>query len=144
MLRDFLSGNSQSTRRSWLARPGPNDPEMIAQLITQLQSALQNSKDGINWDLALQQANVVRGPLQPVHHACRARHPRAGDRRRSALAQRGHRDLRTDGVAATVQPLRMGRHHHADLDATGRPVATSISNSLATVLQEQAPEEMSQ
>ena len=55
MLRDFLSGNSQIDPSQLAGAAGlPNDPEMIAQLITQLQSALQNSKDGINWDLALQ------------------------------------------------------------------------------------------
>ena len=72
MLREFLSGNSQIDPSQLAGAAGlPNDPEMIAQLITQLQSALQNSTDGINWDLALQQGKGVRRPHQPV--------PRSGD-----------------------------------------------------------------
>jgi putative hydrolase len=145
MLRDFLSGNSQIDPSQLAGAAGlPNDPEMIAQLITQLQSALQNSKDGINWDLALQQGTAFAARTSqsatPAEHA--------------ALEQ-------ALGIAAlwlseatviselTVSPRLFSRSEWVAATMPiwtqlAEPVATSISNSLATVLQEQAPEEMSQ
>ncbi|MDQ1584049.1 MAG: hypothetical protein QOF36_2103, partial [Microbacteriaceae bacterium] len=57
MLRDFLSGNSSIDPSQLAGAAGlPNDPASIAQLIGQLQDALRNGGDGINWDIALEQA----------------------------------------------------------------------------------------
>src|SRR5689334_3114819 len=57
MLREFLSGNGELDPARLASAAGlPNDPEMVQRLIGQLQSALQNSGDGIDWGLALEQA----------------------------------------------------------------------------------------
>ena len=62
MLRDFLAGNTDIDPAKLAGAAGlPNDPEMVAQLIAQLQNALQNSGDGINWGLALEQAKSIAG-----------------------------------------------------------------------------------
>ena len=62
MLRDFLAGNTDIDPAKLAGAAGlPNDPEMIAQLIGQLQSALANSGDGINWGIALEQAKSIAG-----------------------------------------------------------------------------------
>jgi hypothetical protein len=57
MLRDFLSGDSELDPAKLASAAGlPNDPELVQRLIGQLQQALQNSGEGINWGLALEQA----------------------------------------------------------------------------------------
>jgi putative hydrolase len=145
MLRDFLSGNSQIDPSQLAGAAGlPNDPEMIAQLITQLQSALQNSKDGINWDLALQQGKAFAArssqPTTPAEHA-------ALEQALSVAAL--WLSEATVISELTVSPRLFSRSEWVAATMPiwtqlAEPVATSISNSLATVLQEQAPEEMSQ
>jgi putative hydrolase len=144
MLREFLSGNSQIDPSQLAGAAGlPNDPEMIAQLITQLQSALQNSKDGINWDLALQQGKAFAARTsQPPAPAQRAALEQAlgiaelwlGEATFiSELTTTPRLFSRSEWVAATM-PI---------WTQLAEPVATSISDSLAAVLEEQAPEEMS-
>ena len=60
MLRDFLAGNSEIDPSKLASAAGvPNDPALVAQLMSKLQDALQNSGDGINWDLAMEQAKAV-------------------------------------------------------------------------------------
>ena len=62
MLRDFLSGNSEIDPNKLASAAGlPNDPALVAQLMGKLQEALQSSGDGINWDLATEQAKAVAG-----------------------------------------------------------------------------------
>ena len=57
MLREFLAGNTDIDPAKLASAAGlPDDPEMVQRLIGQLQQALQNSGDGINWGLALEQA----------------------------------------------------------------------------------------
>src|SRR4051812_16364655 len=60
MLRDFLSGNSELDPAQLASAAGlPADPELMQRLIGQLQQALQNSGDGINWSLAQEQASAL-------------------------------------------------------------------------------------
>ena len=62
MLRAFLEGNTDIDPAKLVGAAGlPNDPEMVKQLITQLQHALQHSGDGINWGLASEQAKGIAG-----------------------------------------------------------------------------------
>src|SRR5690554_270816 len=69
MLREMLSNQSGLDPEQLAGAAGlPNDPEQIAQLIRQLQSALQNSGDGINWGLALDQAKA-RAAMEPAESA---------------------------------------------------------------------------
>lgn len=144
MLRDFLAGNSEIDPSKLAGAAGlGNDPALVAQLMSQLQNALQSSGDGINWDLALDQAKAVankeRVPSLPAE--------------RESLEQAFHvaalwldeavfiSELnstpkiisRTEWVSATM-PI---------WTQLAGPVATSIADALTRVLQEQSPEEMS-
>lgn len=144
MLRELLSGNSDINPAQLAQAAGlPNDPEMIAQLMSQLQSAMQSSGDGVNWDVALQQATAIAsGTSQPTTPADR-----------EAVEQ-------AFGIAAlwlseatwiselTAPPRLMSRIEWTNATMPvwtqlAEPVALSIANALTDVLRQQAPEEMS-
>ncbi|HEV7955971.1 MAG TPA: zinc-dependent metalloprotease [Marisediminicola sp.] len=144
MLRELLSGNSNIDPAQLANAAGlPNDPAMVAQLMAQLQSAMQHSGDGVNWDIALQQASAIAsGTSQP-----------ATPSERDALEQ-------AFGIAAlwlseatyvselTVKPRLMSRIEWTNATMPvwtqlAEPVALSIANALTDVLRQQAPEEMS-
>jgi putative hydrolase len=143
MLRDFLSGNASIDPSQLAGAAGlPNDPASIAQLLDQLQNALRSNGDGINWEIALEQAKTLAGKdattVQPADS--------------SALAQAFHvAALWLDEVAnvaeLTVEPQLIGRVEWARQTMPfwtqlAEPVALSISDALTKVLREQAPEEM--
>jgi putative hydrolase len=143
MLRDFLSGNASIDPSQLAGAAGlPNDPASIAQLLGQLQNALQNSGDGINWEIALEQARTLAGK--------EARATDSADR--SALEQAFHvaalwLDEVTTVSELTVEPQLIGRVEWARQTMPlwtqlAEPVALSISDALTRVLTEQAPEEM--
>ncbi len=144
MLNQFLSGNSEIDPERLARAAGlPNDPEMIKNLIGQLQSALQSSGDGINWGLSLDQAKAIAAK------DVRATTPAE----RSSIEQSFHvaalwLDEATEISELTTTPKLMSRTEW--ITATmpfwtqlAEPVALSIANSLTDVLREQAPEEMS-
>jgi putative hydrolase len=144
MLNQFLSGNSEIDPERLASAAGlPNDPEMIKNLIGQLQSALQSSGDGINWGLSLDQAkNIAAKDVRSTTPA-----------ERSSIEQSFHvaalwLDEVTEISELTATPKLMSRTEW--ITATmpfwsqlAEPVALSIANSLTDVLREQAPEEMS-
>ena len=143
MLRDFLAGNTDIDPARLAGAAGlPNDPEMVAQLIAQLQSALQNSGDGINWGLAIEQAKGIaaRGTVVSL------------PAERSQLEQAFHvaslwLDEVTEISALTAEPRLMSRQEWVTATMPvwtqlAEPVATSIANSLTDVLKESAPEDM--
>jgi putative hydrolase len=144
MLRDFLAGNSDIDASKLANAAGlPNDPALLRQLMGQLQNALNSSDDGINWGLAEEQAKSIA----------------ASDSKKTTPAET--EALEQSFVVAelwlsesttiselTVTPKLISRVEW--IKATmpvwiqlAEPVATSIANSLTTVLREQAPEEMS-
>jgi len=144
MLSQFLSGNSEIDPAKLASAAGlPNDPEMLKNLIGQLQNALQSSEEGINWTLALDQAKTLAAkdvrPITPGE--------------RSAIEQSFHvaalwLDEATEITELTTTPKLLSRTEW--ITATmpfwiqlAEPVATSIADSLTDVLREQAPEEMS-
>ena len=144
MLRDFLSGNSEIDPNKLASAAGlPNDPALVAQLMGKLQEALQSSGDGINWDLAIEQAKAVanrdRQPSLPAE--------------RSALEQAFHvaalwLDEATFISELTVTPRLISRTEWVTTTMPiwtqlAEPVATSIADALTRVLHEQSPEEMS-
>jgi putative hydrolase len=144
MLSQFLSGNGEIDPARLASAAGlPDDPEMIRNLIAQLQSAMQSSGDGINWDLALEQAKTLAA--KDVVETSPAD--------RSALEQAFHvaalwLDEATFVSELTSTPRLMSRTEW--ITATmpiwtqlAEPVALSIANSLTQVLRDQAPEEMS-
>lgn len=145
MLREFLAGNSDIDPAKLAGAAGlGNDPALVAQLMSQLQNALQTSGDGINWDLALQQATTVAGkdrvPSLPVERSSieQAFHVAALwlDEATfiSELSSPPKLISRTEWVTATM-PI---------WTQLAGPVAESIADALTQVLREQSPEEMSE
>jgi putative hydrolase len=143
MLRDFLAGNTDIDPAKLAGAAGlPNDPEMVAQLISQLQNALQNSGDGINWGLALEQAKGIAGRGTVVSLPAE----------RSQLEQAIHvASLWLDEVTSiselTTEPRLMSRQEWVAATMPvwtqlAEPVAGSIANSLTEVLRQNAPEDM--
>lgn len=144
MLRDFLAGNSNIDPAKLAGAAGlGNDPALVAQLINQLQSALQSSGDGINWSLSLEQAKAVAGkdrvPSLPGERSSldQAFHVAALwlDEATfvSELSSAPKLISRTEWVSATM-PI---------WTQLAEPVAVSIADALTQVLHEQSPEEMS-
>jgi putative hydrolase len=143
MLREFLAGNTNIDPAKLASAAGlPNDPEVVAQLIQQLQNALQSSGDGVNWGLALEQAKGLASHSTVVSLPAE----------RSQLDQAFHvaslwLDEATFVSALSTEPRLMSRTEWVTATMPvwtqlAEPVATSISNSLAEVLHDQAPEEM--
>lgn len=143
MLRDFLAGNTNIDPARLAGAAGlPNDPEMVAQLISQLQSALANSGDGINWGLALEQAKSIAGRGTVVSVPAE----------RAQLEQSLHvASLWLDEVTSitelTAEPVLMSRQEWVTATMPvwtqlAEPVAGSIANSLTEVLGKNAPEEL--
>jgi putative hydrolase len=144
LLRDFLGGNASIDPAQLASAAGlPNDPELIGRLMEQLQSALQSSGEGVNWTLALDQAKTIASRTSVVSLPAE----------RSALEQALHvASLWLDEVTYVSQlssePRLMSRSEWVAAtmplwQQLAEPVANSISNSLADVLHDQAPEEMS-
>ena len=145
MLNEFLSGNGAFDPSQLAGAAGlPNDPEMIARLMSQLQSAMSASgTDGINWGLAREQAEALASRSSVVSLPAE----------RSQLEQALHVASLwlaevTEISELSVEPRLMSRTEWVSttLDVWSQlaePVANSIADSLSTTLQEQAPEEMS-
>jgi putative hydrolase len=143
MLRAFLEGNTDLDPSKLASAAGlPNDPEMVAQLIAQLQNALKTSGDGINWGLALEQAKNIASRTTVVSLPAE----------RSQLEQAFHVASlwlaeATEISELTVEPRLMSRSEWVAATMPiwiqlAEPVATSIADSLTEVLKDQAPEEM--
>ncbi|WP_150308320.1 zinc-dependent metalloprotease [Planctomonas psychrotolerans] len=143
MLREFLSGNSGLDPAQLAGAAGlPADPEVVRQLMMQLQSALQSSGDGINWGVATDQAKALANrTAESISDAARS----------ELTAAFGVAGLWLGEVTyvseLTAAPKLMSRGEW--ITATmpiwiqlAEPVATSISDALTQVLTEQAPEEM--
>jgi len=143
MLREFLAGNADFDPSQLASAAGlPNDPALIAQLMSQLQNALKSSADGVNWDVALEQAKRLSTASTIVSLPAE----------RSQLEQAFHVASlwlaeTTEISELTVEPRLMSRTEWVTATMPiwiqlAEPVATSISNSLSTAFKEQAPEEL--
>ncbi|MDZ4044658.1 MAG: zinc-dependent metalloprotease, partial [Rhodoglobus sp.] len=143
MLREFLAGNGEIDPSQLAGAAGlPNDPELVAQLIGQLQNALQSSGDGVNWDLALEQAKGLAARTSVVSLPAE----------RSQLEQALHvASLWLDEVTAisslASEPRLLSRSEWviATMPVWTQlvePVATSIADALTEVLTQSAPDEM--
>ncbi len=144
MLRDFLAGNSELDPSQLASAAGlPADPELVRRLIGQLQQALQNSGDGINWSLAQEQATALAARSAVTATPAEV----------SALEQALHvaslwLDEATDIASLTTEPTLLTRAGWAEATIPvwtqlAEPVAESIASALTRVLEEQAPEELS-
>ncbi|HWD62228.1 MAG TPA: zinc-dependent metalloprotease [Humibacter sp.] len=143
MLRQFLSGNGSFDPQQLAGAAGlPGDAASIQALMSQLQSALHSSGDGINWDVALEQGTTIASK----------------DAVEATPAERAELDqafnvaaLWLDEVTSiselTSTPTLLSRRQWVKdtmpvWTQLAEPVATSISDALTQVMQEQAPEEM--
>lgn len=143
MLREFLAGNGNIDPAKLASAAGlPDDPEVVARLMQQLRSAMESSTDGVNWGLALEQAKGLASRSTVVSLPAE----------RSQLEQAFHvaalwLDEATYLSSLTSEPRLMSRSEWVTAtmpvwSQLAEPVATSISNSLAEVLRDQAPDEM--
>ena len=143
LLREFLAGNTNIDPAQLASAAGlPDDPDAVAKLIAQLQSALSSSTEGVNWGIALEQAKTIASHSSVVSLPAE----------RSQLEQALHvaslwLDEATFVSSLNSEPRLMSRTEWATATMPiwtqlAEPVATSISNSLSDVLREQAPEEL--
>ena len=139
MLREFLAGNGDIDPAKLASAAGlPNDPEMVAQLISQLQNALQTSGDGVNWGLALEQATGLASRSSVVSLPAE----------RTQLEQSFHVASlwlaeATQISELTTAPRLISRTEWVTMTMPiwtqlAEPVATSIADALSGVLEEQA------
>ncbi|MFC6172580.1 zinc-dependent metalloprotease [Subtercola frigoramans] len=144
MLRQFLSGNSELDPSKLASAAGlPSDPAAVAALMQQLQSAMQNTTDGVDWKVALNAAQEIASAETVVSS------PAA----KSALEQALHvAELWLDEVTYVAElaasPKLMSRREWVTASMPvwtelAEPVALSIANALTQVLKDQAPEELS-
>lgn len=144
MLRDFFAGNTDMDPSKLAGAAGlGNDPALVAQLMSQLQNAMQADGDGINWSLALDQATAVasrervpslaaeRSSLEEAFHVAALWLDEATFV--SELSSPPKLISRTEWVTATI-PI---------WTQLAEPVATSIADALTRMLHEQSPEELS-
>jgi len=143
MLRELLSGNSDIDPAKLASAAGlPDDPAMIAQLMSQLHSAMQYSGEGVNWDIARQQATAIStSESQPTSTADQAALEQAF---KIAALWLGEATFVSE---LTVTPKLMSRAEWVRATMPvwtqlAEPVALSISDALTDVLRQQAPSEM--
>jgi putative hydrolase len=143
MLRDFLNGNGAIDPSKLASAAGlPDDPQLVAQLISQLQEALQSGGDGVNWGLALDQAKNIASHSTVVSLPAE----------RSQLEQALHVASLWLAEATNISELSSGPRLMSRTEwvvetmpvwtQLAEPVATSIADSLTRVLEEQAPDEL--
>lgn len=143
MLRAFLSGQGNIDPSQLAGAAGlPTDPAMLAQIMGQLQDALRSGGDGVNWNLALDQAKQLASRSTVVSLPAE----------RSQLEQALHVASlwlaeTTEITELTVEPKLMSRTEWVTATMPiwiqlAEPVATSIANSISAAFKEQAPEEL--
>ncbi|MCS5496606.1 zinc-dependent metalloprotease [Cnuibacter physcomitrellae] len=144
MLRAFLSGNSDIDPSRLASAAGlPSDPAAVSNLMQQLQNAMQASGDGIDWTAAERQAVELAGQGgTSVTDQARAQYDQV-----LHVASLWLDEATSLGDSAHAPGL-MTRAEWAKATTPvwsqlAEPVASSISDALTSVLQEQAPEEMS-
>ncbi len=143
MLRELLSGNSDIDPAKLASAAGlPNDPAMIAQLMSQLRAAMTQGGDGINWDNATAQArSIATSGTVAIPPADREAIDTAFG---IAALWLGEVTFISD---LTTTPRLLTREEWVTATMPvwtqlAEPVAVSIANALTDVLREQATEEM--
>lgn len=145
-LKDFLAGKGGDAAELAAAAGLPNDPQLIAKMIEQLQAALGNSdnSDGsVNWKLATDQARAIarEGAFAVSDDARKAIRDAVSigalwlDQATSMSALTNDPKLVTRELwVADAMPL---------IEALSAPVANKMSEALAQNLRDNAPEELS-
>lgn len=143
MLARFLSGEGELDPSKLAGAAGlPTDPLMVARLMSQLQRAMNANVDGIDWQLARDEAGRIaaQGSIRTSTDEL--------DQVRQALNVAAlWLDEATGITQLTAEPALMTRADWARLTLPvwtqlAEPVATSIADSLTTVLDQQVPEEL--
>jgi putative hydrolase len=145
-LKDFMAGKGGDAAELAAAAGLPNDPQLIAKMVEQLQAALgsqENADGSVNWKLATDQAkNIAREGALQVTDASRKSI-------RDALSIGTlWLDQATSMPGLTNEPKLLTRELWvADamplFEALSSPVANKMSEALAQNLKENAPEELS-
>ena len=144
MLRELLSGGSEIDPAKLASAAGlPNDPAMLANLMSQLTAAMQQTGDGIDWSPATAQARTIAtaGTL-PSTSAEQAALEQALNIAALWLSEA------TVISDLTATPRLLSREEWVSATMavwTGlaEPVALSIANALTDVLRQQGGDEMS-
>ena len=143
MMRKFLAGEGDIDPSKLAGAAGlPTDPLMVARLMGQLQQAMNSTGEGINWQLARDEASRIaaEGSLRPNQTQL--------DELRQALHLAAlWLDEATSITQLTSEPSLTTRADWARLTLPvwtqlAEPVALSIADSLTEVLDEQVPEEL--
>ncbi|GAB3802862.1 zinc-dependent metalloprotease [Humibacter antri] len=143
MLRQFLSGNASFDPSQLAGAAGlPGDAASIQALMSQLQGALRSSSDGIDWNIALEQGTTIAS--KDALEATPA--DRASLDQAFTVAALWLDEVTSISELMTTPVLMSRRQWVKDTmpvwTQLAEPVATSISDALTNVMQEQAPEEM--
>ncbi len=143
MLRRFLAGDVSFDAGALAGAAGlPGDAASIQALISQLQSALRSPSDGINWDVAQEQGTAIAS--KDAVEATAAE--RAALDQAFVVAALWLDEVTSISELTTTPVLLSRRRWVKDTMPVWRqlaePVATSISDALTEVMQEQAPEEL--
>jgi putative hydrolase len=145
-LKDFMAGKGGDAAELAAAAGLPNDPNLIAKMVEQLQTALgqaDNADGSVNWKLATDQARTI---AREGAHAIDERTRKAI---RDALSIGSlWLDEVTSISALTTEPKLLTRELWvADamplFEALSAPVANRMSEALAQNLKDNAPEELS-
>lgn len=143
MLREILSG-AEGVDMSKLAGVAglPGDPVSLTNLMRQLQAAMNTGGEGVNWDVAMEQAkSIALSTVKPVSAIQQAEMDQAfhvaglwlsDATALSELAMHASLITRLEWIEQTM-PL---------WTQLAEPVSQSIAEALTTVLRDQAPEEM--
>ncbi|WP_179873409.1 zinc-dependent metalloprotease [Microcella indica] len=143
MMRKFLAGEGDIDPSKLAGAAGlPTDPLMVARLMGQLQQAMNSTGEGINWQLARDEAGRIaaEGSLRPNQTQL--------DELRQALHLAAlWLDEATSITQLTSEPSLTTRADWARLTLPvwtqlAEPVALSIADSLTEVLDDQVPEEL--
>lgn len=143
MLEQMLGGGGIDSDKLAGAAGLPADPQALAHMLMQLQQAMQNPTDGVDWDLVRDAARRTATPNEEVDDEDARAYDRAFQ-----VAGLWLGDAMGDSFGAfSGIPQTITRYEWLELTLDGwaeltNPVATSISNALVEVLAEQAPEEM--
>lgn len=143
MLRDILSG-AEGVDMSKLAGVAglPGDPVSLANLMRQLQAAMNASGEGVNWDVSIEQAkSIALSTVKPVSAIQQAEIDQAfhvaGLWLTDATAVS---ELASD--ATLITRLEWIEQTMPFWTQLAEPVSQSIASALTSVLRDQAPEEM--
>ncbi|MFC4830596.1 zinc-dependent metalloprotease [Agromyces aurantiacus] len=144
MLRELLSGSGGIDASKLASAAGlPNDPASLAAIFSQLQQAMQRSEEeGIDWSLALRQAE------QRASAGQRQVDPAEAERLDAAFDLAAlWLDEVVDVTSLPGTPELMTRRSWAAAtmpiwSQLAEPVALSIADSLTRVMSQQAPEEL--